>query len=147
VNGGVGVGEGDVLVDAAGRDVALAAGLGAAVPGAVADVIRAQPGEGAFDRRTDVGRAAVEDARPATGVRDHAEPGGQHHLVAAALDRPADEFLIGEGPVDLGRVKEGDAQIERPVNGTDGLGVVRARSGVAEHPHGAQTDAGDVHSR
>jgi len=73
------------------------------------DVIGAQPGEGAFDRGADVRRAAVEGAGTAAGVRNHAELGGQHDVVAAALDRPADEFLIGERPVDLGGVNEGDA--------------------------------------
>jgi hypothetical protein len=45
-------------------------------------------------------------AGAAVGVGDHAELGRQHDLVAAALDRPADEFLVGEGPVDLGAVEK-----------------------------------------
>src|SRR4051794_21783119 len=80
--------------------------------------------------------------RPAWG--DEAELCGQHHLVAAAADSPADELLVGVGPVDLRGVQEGHAQVERAVDGADGLGVVGSGAGVGErHAHAAQADAGD----
>ena len=84
-------------------------------------------------------------AQTAAGVRDHAELGRQHDLVAAALEGPADEFLVDERAVDLGGVEQGDAQIQRPVDGADGLRVIGAGAGVARrHPHGAQTDTATV---
>ena len=81
----------------------------------------------------------------AAGVGDQAELGGQHHLVPAALQRAADEFLVGVGAVDLGGVDEGDAQLQGAVDGAHGLVVVGAGAGVAVgHAHRAQADAGDV---
>ena len=58
------------------------------------DVVGAEPLQRALDRGADVGRAAVEDAGAAAGVRDEAELRRQHDLVAAALDGPADELLV-----------------------------------------------------
>ena len=81
----------------------------------------------------------------AAGVGDETELRRQDDVVAAVLDGLADELLVGEGAVDLGGVDEGDAQVERPVDGADGLGVVGARAGVGGgHAHGAETDAADV---
>jgi hypothetical protein len=109
------------------------------------DVVGAKPPQRTFERGADVGRAAVEDTGASSGVGDHAELGRHHDLVAAVLDRAADEFLVGERPVDLGGIDEGDAQVEGSVDGADGLGVVAAGAGVGgRHPHGAQADAGDV---
>ena len=42
-----------------------------------------------------------------------------HHLVAVARDRLADELLVGERPVHLGRVEERAAELERAVDGGD----------------------------
>ena len=110
------------------------------------DVVGAEPRQRAFDRGADVGGAAVDDAGSAAGVGDETELGRHHHLVAAALDGAADDFLAVERSVDLGGVDVGDAQLERPVDGADRLGVVQAAAaGVgAGHGHGAQTDPGDV---
>jgi hypothetical protein len=109
------------------------------------DVVGAQPPQRAVDRGAYVRRAAVEVAGAAAGVGDHAELGRHHDLVAAASNGAADEFLVGEWPVDLGGVQEGDAQVEGSVDGADRLGVVAAGAGVGgRHPHGTQTDAGDV---
>ena len=63
------------------------------------------------------------DAGAAAGVRDEAELGGQHDLVAAALDGPADQLLVEVWAVDLGGVDVGDPQVQRPVDGADRLGV------------------------
>ena len=90
-------------------------------------------------------RAAVRRARPAAGVRDESELRGEHDLVAAALQGPADELLVGVGAVDLGGVDEGDAEVERPVDGADGLGVVGASAGVGGgHAHRAEADPGNL---
>ena len=45
--------------------------------------------------------------------------------------RPAHEFLVDVGAVDLGGVDERDTEVECAVDGADGLGVVAAGAGVA----------------
>jgi len=66
-------------------------------------------------------------------------------LVAAAVDGSTDQFLVGEGTVDLGGIDVGDAQVQRAADGADGLGVVKApAAGVGPgHGHGAQADPGN----
>jgi hypothetical protein len=44
-------------------------------------------------------------------MRDDAELRGQHHVIAAVLDRPSDEFFVGVGTVDLGGVEVRDAEV------------------------------------
>ena len=111
------------------------------------DVVGAEPFQGALDRHADVRGAAVEDAGAATGVRDDAELRRQDNLVAAALDGPADQFLVGVGAVDLGGVEVRYAQVQRPVDGANRLGVAAfADVVVAGHRHGAESYAGDVES-
>ena len=108
------------------------------------DVVGTEPPERSLEGGADVGRGAVEVARTTASVGEHAELGGQHHLVAATPDGPADEFLVGERPVDLGGVDQRHPQIERTVDGADGLVVVRAGSGVGGgHAHGAEADSGN----
>src|SRR2546425_9058236 len=110
-------------------------------------MVSAQPLEGALDGDADVRRAAVEDAGAAAGVRDDAELRGQDHLVAAVLDGPSDEFLVGVGTVDLGGVEVGDAEVQRPVDGANRLGVAAGSDVVvARHRHGAESYAGYVDS-
>ena len=56
-----------------------------------------------------------------------AELRGEHDLVAAARDAPADEPLVCERAVHVGRVEEGDAELEGPVDRADRLALVRGR--------------------
>jgi hypothetical protein len=78
-------------------------------------------------------------------VRDHAELGGEHDVVPAALDGAADQFLVGVGAVDLGGVDEVDAQLQGAVDGADGLVVVGSGPGVGGgHAHRSQADPGNV---
>ena len=68
-----------------------------------------------------------------------------HDLVAAALERSADELFVGVRSVDLGGVDEGDAEVERPVDRADRLGVVAAGAGVGgRHAHRPEPDAGHL---
>jgi hypothetical protein len=111
------------------------------------DVVGAEPLQRALDRDADVGWAAVEDARAATGVGDDAELRRQHNFVAAILDGPADQFLVGVRAVDFSRIQVGDAQVERPVDGSNGLGIAAGPDVVvARHRHGSESDAGDFES-
>jgi hypothetical protein len=87
------------------------------------------------------------DAGAATGVRDETELRRQHDLVAAALDGPADQFLVVVGPIDLGGVEVRDAQIQRPMNGANRLVVAAGPDVVvAGHRHGAESYARNVES-
>src|SRR4029077_16018086 len=83
------------------------------------DVVGAEPRQRALHGDPDAGRAAVETALCAPGVRDEAELGGEHDLVPAVPDGPADELLVVIRAVDLGGVEEGDAEVEGPVDGAD----------------------------
>ena len=51
----------------------------------------------------------------------------EHDLVAPARDRAADEPLVRERPVHVGRVEERHAELERAVDRRDRLGVVAPR--------------------
>ena len=55
------------------------------------------------------------------------ELGGDDEAVALALDRLAEQLLVGERPVHLGGVEEGDAEIDRAVDGGDRFVVGRRR--------------------
>ena len=65
-----------------------------------------------FHGSADARRAAIQTARIAAGVGDEAELRGEHDLVPAALDGPADELLVVEGTVGLSGVEQGDAEFE-----------------------------------
>ena len=108
------------------------------------DVLDAQPVQRRVAGRADILRAAVD--RPAA-VRPPLVPelGGQHHLVPAALDGPADQPLVGEGAVRVGRVEESHAQVEGAVDGGHRLLVIPRAVGLA-HAHAAQTQFGHVHA-
>ena len=111
------------------------------------DAVGAEPLQRPLKRGADVIRAAVQVVGTAAGVGDEAELGGEYDLVAAILDRPSDKLLVGERPVDLGGVDERHPQVERSMDGADGLGIVTARPAVSVgHAHGTQTDAGHVQS-
>ena len=73
------------------------------------------------------------------------ELGGQHHVVASTLQRIADDLLALPGGVDVGRVDEVDAGIDRPVDDPSALGVVGVAPGAEHHraqPERADLDAG-----
>jgi hypothetical protein len=60
----------------------------------------------------------------------------EHHLVAAAGQRPPDELLVKEGAVDLGSVDQGHAEVDGPVDRPDRLLVTLPRPRVVRrHPH------------
>src|ERR671932_3966 len=67
-----------------------------------------------------------------------AELGGQHHLVAPAGDGLPDEPLVGERAVHVRGVEEGDAEVQRPLDGALGLRLVAGAVELA-HPHAAQS--------
>jgi len=87
-------------------------------------VVGAEARKATFERRADVlrpavlaGDAAVDDAE--------AELGRDDRLRATARERATEQRLVGIGAVDLGRVEEVDAELERAMNRGDPFGLVR----------------------
>ncbi len=89
-------------------------------------------------------RAAAVPAGSTGGrVRpDDAELGGEHDLVAAVADRATDQLLVVPLAVDVGGVEQVDAQVERPMDRRDPLGVTDASVG-ARHGHAPEADRRD----
>ena len=105
------------------------------------DVVGAEPLERRVARALHVVGPAVDAEPLPVLVALVAELGGEHHLVAAALDGAAHQPLVGVRPVDVGRIEEVDAEVERAVNGRDRLVVVPAGVEVG-HPHAPEAEGG-----
>jgi len=105
------------------------------------DVIDAESLERSLARRAHVLRTPVDAAHLGIRAAHHPELGREHYLVPPAGDRLTHELLVGVRSVHVGRVEEVDAQVERPVDGGDGLDLVR---GAVElrHPHAPQAERG-----
>ena len=87
-----------------------------------------------------LGRSVDAEER-AVRATDVAELRGEHDLIAPSADRRADELLVRERAVHVGRVEEIDADVERAVNRRDRLRLVPARIELG-HPHAAEADRG-----
>ena len=75
----------------------------------------------------------------------HAELGGDHHLVAALAQRPAQELLALGAAVDVGGVEEGDAGVEGGVRPRRrGVLVDPAAEVVAAQPDHRHLERTDV---
>ena len=108
-------------------------------------MVGGEPLERSLEGDADVLRRAVEPALPAPAVRDVPELRREDDLVAAAGDRAADELLVRVRAVDLRRVDEGDAELDRAVDRADRLRVVAARTCVERgHAHAAEPELRDV---
>ena len=106
------------------------------------DVVDAEPRQRRVARAADVVGLAVDAEEAAVLAALVAELGREHDLVAAAGDRAADELLVGERAVHVGRVEEGDAELERALDRGDRLALV---GGPVElgHPHAAEALGGN----
>ena len=62
------------------------------------DVVHTQPAQGRLAGPVDVLGAAAHRGNAGSRPADDPELGGQHHLVAAFDDGPADQLLVGAGP-------------------------------------------------
>jgi hypothetical protein len=101
---------------------------------------RCQPAQRALHRLADMLRPAVALGADLLAVLEaKPELGGDHHLVAPPLERPAEQLLVGERAVDLGRVEERAAQLDGAMQRGDRLALVGRAVGLA-HAHAAQTD-------
>ena len=94
----------------------------------------------AVDGNPDVLGAAVQPV--AAGVGHHPELRRKHYRLASAPQRAADEFFVDEGAVNLGRVDQVHAEVDRAVDGAYRFRVVAPGTCVGErHSHRAQTQA------
>jgi len=88
---------------------------------------------------------AVDAVRRSVRIEREAEFRRDHDVVAPAGERAADELLVRIRPVHLGRIEEGHAELERPVNRRDRLGVITRAVGE-RHAHAAEADRPDRES-
>ena len=90
-------------------------------------LVGVEPPQGVLDGGADVLGAAVQ-AGGAAAVEGETELGGDHHLVSDRSQRPADELLVGERPVDLGGVEERDAEVDRLADERDAVLLVEVQA-------------------
>src|SRR5690606_31167047 len=101
-------------------------------------VVGAKAPQAAVYRGADVVRCGT--ARHAALLVGHTELGGQHHLVAPALERLTHEALALGGTVSVGRVHEGDAGVYGRVEHVLRTSQVEPAAEVVA----AEADDGDV---
>ena len=90
------------------------------------------------------GGAAIHAAEAHRGIAQRAELDADLQIVAiAAGERFADQHLIVAHAVEIAGVEQGDAGIERGVDGGDALAAV-GRAVEVRHAHAAEADGGDV---
>src|SRR6185436_9671317 len=68
---------------------------------------------------------------------------GEHDLGAAVADGAAHQLLVGERAVHVGGVDEGDAAVERAVDGGDRFRLAGVLVELA-HPHAAEAERRDL---
>ena len=71
-----------------------------------------------------------------------AELGGEKDVVAASLDGLAHQLLVGERSVHVGRVEEGEPEVEGAMDGRDRFHVI-ARAVELAHPHATEAESGN----
>src|SRR5881398_2239538 len=106
------------------------------------DRLEAEALQAPVARGAHVLRAPVDGAHPRVVAAHDAELGGDDDLLAPAAEGAPDQLLVGVRAVHVGGVEEGDAEVERAVDGGDRL-VVVARAVELRHPHAAEADGGD----
>jgi len=107
------------------------------------DPVGAEPAQGGVGDLLDVLRAAGQTVLAAVGVDVEAELRSDDDLVADPGEGLAEEFLVDEGTVELGRVEEGDAAFDRGADDADHLVTISGLGAVA-HSHAAQADDRDL---
>jgi hypothetical protein len=113
------------------------------------NVVGPEPLQRSLDRAAHMlgGPVKGSERRQVTRLRRRLDPagelGGDHILVPAALDRPADQLLVGHRPVQLRGVEEVDPQLQRSLDRGDRL-VLVGRPVEGRHPHAAEPEGGDL---
>jgi hypothetical protein len=111
------------------------------------DVVGAEAVERVGEEALHGGGTAV-DAQPGAGwVAQRAELDADRHRVSVAvLQCLGDQQLVAARAVEIARVDQGDAGIDRGVDRGDALALVGGAIEVG-HAHGAEADGGDVGAR
>lgn len=78
------------------------------------------------------------------GIDVEAELGGDHHLTTHRRQALADQFLVGERTIDLGRAEESHAEVDRLAQQPDHLVLTGGQAVVHAHAHAAETDGRDL---
>ena len=107
-------------------------------------MVHAEPDQRRINGRSDVFRAAIGRAGAApvvVGTADDAELGGDTDLATDRGEDPAEELLVVAETVDIGGVKQGDAEVDRAMQRRGGLVTVDRAVGVA-HTHAAEANRG-----
>ena len=102
-----------------------------------------EPLERALDSLPDVLGSAVQAPLMLVRVDVEAELGRDDDLLADRGERFADELFVREWAVDLGRVEEGDAALDRRSDEGDHLLLVGRRPVSVAHAHAAEPDGRD----
>src|SRR5712692_7096620 len=104
------------------------------------DIVGPKPTQGALHRLTDMLRPASSFGADLLSVLEtKAKFGADYYLVVPALKRPAEQLLVGEGTIALGRVEEGASQFEGALQCGDRLTFIRRTVRLA-HAHTAKAD-------
>jgi len=104
------------------------------------DRLNAEAAQAGFRRAAHIGRAAVHAAQRRVGrIAQDAELGCKEKAAPTPLERLADQHLVGVRSVDVRRVEEVDAQLERPVDGGQRLLLVASAVELA-HAHTTQAN-------
>ena len=74
-----------------------------------------------------------------SAAADDAELGGEDDAVALALEGAPHQLLVGPAPVHVGGVEEGDAELQRVVDGLDRFRLAAADVEVG-HAHAAEAE-------
>ena len=81
--------------------------------------VRSRRRESSVDLADVLGTAVQPRDMPGPAIDVEAELGGDDHLVPERGQSLADDVLVGERAVDLGRVEEGDAPLHRSTDDVD----------------------------
>ena len=104
------------------------------------DVVRAQAAQGVREEVLDGLRSGVDAEPRPLGVAQRAELDAEEHVVAPPVAQGArDQQLVPARAVEVAGVEQGDAGIDRGVDGRDGLALVRRPVEVG-HAHASQPD-------
>ena len=107
------------------------------------DIIGAEPAQRIAEKILDRLRPRVVADDLAVGAAQRAAFDHDEGAIAlAAFERVADQHFVVAHAVEIAGVDEGDAGLERRMDGGDGFGVFR-RSVNARHAHAAESEGGD----
>ena len=87
-----------------------------------------------------LGPGIASERVSAVGTDDEPDLRRDDGFLAAALERPAHQFLVHERPVHVGGVDHGDAELLRPADHAHGVVVARLVDVAEAHRHAAEPD-------